>query len=66
MAVPSGLLPPLVIDRAQPYPTGFDIPWPSITAIVVVLPLAVSAVALAGSTIAHRLRPPQVMRAFAD
>jgi putative ABC transport system permease protein len=66
MAVPSGLLPPLVIDRAQPYPTGFDIPWLSITAIVVVIPLAVGAVALAGSTIAHRLRPPQVMRAFAD
>ena len=38
----------------------------SIVAIVVVIPLLVGGIALVGSAIIQRIRPPKVMQAFTD
>ena len=71
VAVPTGLIPLWVVLRTQDSDqTGlmddFSVPWLSILALVVVIPLIVGAVALVGSAVAQRVRPPQVMQAFTD
>ncbi len=64
LAVPTGLLPVWVVTRVND--ATASIPWLSIVAIVVVVPLLVGAVALVGSAIIQRVRPPRVMQAFTD
>jgi hypothetical protein len=70
VAVPTGLIPLWVVLRVQEqqYDSGddFTVPWLSIVAIVVVIPIIVGAIALIGSAIVQRLRPPKVMQAFTD
>jgi putative ABC transport system permease protein len=66
LAVPTGLLPVWVVTRVSDGASTATIPWLSVAAIVVVVPLLVGAVALVGSAIIQRVRPPQVMRAFTD
>jgi len=65
LAVPTGLLPVWVVTRVSDG-TSASIPWLSIVAIVVVVPVLVGAVALVGSAIIQRVHPPQVMQAFTD
>ena len=64
LAVPTGLLPVWVVSRVNDDTAA--VPWLSIVAIVVVVPLLVGAVALVGSAIIQRVRPPQVIQAFTD
>ncbi len=64
LAVPTGLLPVWAVTRVND--ASASIPWLSIVAIVVVLPILVGAVALVGSAIIQRVRPPKVMQAFTD
>ena len=71
VAVPTGLIPLWVVLRTQGSDqTGlmddFSVPWLSILALVVVIPLIVGAIALAGSAVTQRVHPPQVMQAFTD
>jgi putative ABC transport system permease protein len=71
VAVPTGLIPLWVVLRVQDANSRgatdeFTVPWLSIVAIVVLIPIIVGVVALVGSTIIQRLRPPQVMQAFTD
>lgn len=71
VAVPTGLIPLWVVLRVQNgqqngYDDGFAVPWLSILAIVVVIPIVVGLVALVGSAIIQRIRPPKVMHAFTD
>lgn len=67
LAVPSGLLPIFVVQRAQNQPSGYEVrwlevPWLSIAAIVVVVPFLVGAIAFVGSSVIQRLRPPRVIQ----
>ena len=64
LAIPTGLLPVWVVTRVTDGEA--TVPWLSIVAIVVVVPLLVGAVALVGSAIIQRIRPPKVMQAFTD
>ncbi len=64
LAIPTGLLPVWVVTRVNDGTAS--IPWLSIAAIVVVVPLLVGAVALVGSAFIQRVRPPKVMQAFTD
>ncbi len=71
VAVPTGLIPLWVVLRTQDASQNgsvddFSVPWLSILALVVVIPLIVGAIALVGSAVAQRVRPPQVMQAFTD
>ncbi len=66
LAIPAGLLPVVVVNQAQTYPTGLSFPWLSIVSIVVFVPVAVGAIALVGSSILQRLHPPKVMQAFTE
>ena len=66
LAIPTGLLPVWVVTRAASGNGEATIPWLSIVAIVVVVPLLVGAVALVGSAIIQRVRPAKVMQAFTD
>jgi len=66
LAIPTGLLPVWVVTRAASGDGEATIPWLSIVAIVVVVPLLVGTVALVGSAIIQRVRPPEVMQAFTD
>ena len=66
LAIPTGLLPVWVVTLAASGDYSATIPWLSIVAIVVVVPLLVGAVALVGSAIIQRIRPPKVMQAFTD
>jgi putative ABC transport system permease protein len=65
LAIPTGLLPVWVVSRVSDGTTA-TIPWLSVAAIVVIVPLLVGAVALVGSAIIQRVRPPRVMQAFTD
>jgi putative ABC transport system permease protein len=62
LAVPSGLLPILVVQQSQEYPSSLEVPWPTIAAVVVVVPLLVGAIAFVGSSLNQRLRPPRVVQ----
>ena len=64
MAIPAGLLPVWVVVRVNH--GNASVPWLSIVAIVVVIPLLVGAIALVGSAVIQRVRPPKVMQAFTD
>ncbi len=64
IAIPTGLLPVWVVARVND--GSASVPWLSIVAIVVVVPLLVGAVALVGSAIIQKARPPKVMQAFTD
>ena len=66
LAIPTGLLPVWVVTRVTDGDGEATVPWLSIVAIVVVVPLLVGAVALVGSAIIQRVRPPEVMQAFTD
>ena len=66
LAIPTGLLPVWVVTLAASGDDSATIPWLSIVAIVVVVPLLVGAMALVGSAIIQRVRPPKVMQAFTD
>jgi putative ABC transport system permease protein len=64
LAVPTGLLPVWVVTRVNNETAS--IPWLSIAAIIVIVPLLVGAIALIGSAIIQRVHPPKVMQAFTD
>lgn len=66
LAIPTGLLPVWTVTLAASGDDSATIPWLSIVAIVVVVPLLVGAMALVGSAIIQRVRPPKVMQAFTD
>lgn len=64
LAVPTGLIPVAVVMRTVEEP--FSVPWLSILAVVVVIPISVGFVALLGSAATQRIRPPKVMRDRTD
>ena len=64
LAVPAGLLPVWVVSNINNEPV--NVPLISITAVVVVVPTLVGAIALVVSGITGRFRPPKVMQAFTD
>lgn len=64
IAVPTGLLPVWVVYRTVG--TDVEVPGRIILTIVAVIPLVVGAIAWAGSSITHRLRPLHVSTRFAD
>ncbi|MDD9371962.1 MAG: hypothetical protein PV358_17715, partial [Acidimicrobiales bacterium] len=66
MAVPVGMLPVAVYAAADEHHIGFVVPWRTIGLLVVALPIAVAALALAASATAQRLRPVRVATAMFD
>jgi putative ABC transport system permease protein len=64
IAIPTGLLPIWVVTRATDGTA--TVPWLSIVAIVVAIPVLVGAIAFVGSAVIQRVRPPKVMQAFTD
>jgi putative ABC transport system permease protein len=64
LAVPTGLLPVWVVTWVND--DTASVPWLSIAAIVVIVPLLVGAVALIGSAIVQQLHPPKALRDFTD
>ena len=64
IAIPTGLLPVWVVTRVADGTA--TVPWLSIVAIVLVVPVLVGTIALVGSAVIQRVRPPKVMQAFTD
>lgn len=64
LAVPTGLLPTAVVMQATD--GDFTVSWVSVLAVVVVIPIAVGVVALVGSSLTQRLRPPRVIQDRVD
>ncbi|MGB0113052.1 MAG: FtsX-like permease family protein [Ilumatobacteraceae bacterium] len=64
IGVPTGLLPVWAVQRTIDTPT--EVPWWSIAAVVVVIPALVGIVALIGSGLSQRLRPPRIMQDHTD
>ena len=57
LAVPTALLPVWVVTRASAPALPFVVPWPSLVALVIVIPALIGALALVGGAITSRWRP---------
>lgn len=64
IAVPTGLVPVAVVQRTLDNP--LEVPWLSVLAVAVVIPVLVGMTALAGSAALQRIRPPRVLQDRAD